>query len=515
MEFLRDIKSVKSTLENAKANGLKVNLLIGAGCSKSAGIPLAAEIVREIKSNFRFEHNVHNINDYAKCMSLLTPIERRALIYDYVKNAKINWAHIGMAQLLKFGYINRIFTTNFDNLVTRACSLVGEYPGVYDLAFANQNAFRSDLLYDKSIIHLHGQHTGFVLCNTEDEVQNQASAIEPIFDELNRNSVWIIAGYSGANDAIFNLLSKCDVYENRLFWVGFKNNDPDEHVASNILTKGKYGFYIKGYDADSFFTTLSRELNAFPPIFIDKPFTYLEERLDELKDFKVPRQFGALTKGQVKESTNSILHYAVNSIENDIDIMLNHYICVGKYDKFIDLVRTVKQNYPNESVGRILYKCKDNLYRSILDLHTDYESHKLKLENGNGLIDDYYDIADILDSLAGILSSPLPDMPCIYGFGVDDVTHLKLYWLIEAYMLFGEDAKLLRRLIDVSFKACCASKEQHNTELLFDYFYEFSKSYLDDPRNKDVYIDWFIRLYRRKYRVAGVAKKLDKHGLFC
>jgi len=61
-------------------------------------------------------------------MAMLTPSERKKLIESLVKKSKINWAHISIAQLMKAGYIDRVLTTNFDNLVQRACALVLNIP---------------------------------------------------------------------------------------------------------------------------------------------------------------------------------------------------------------------------------------------------------------------------------------------------------------------------------------------------------------------------------------------------
>ena len=112
-------------------------------------------------------------------MKRLTPIERRDLISKYVNSSKINWAHLCIAQLIKNEYIDRVLTTNFDNLIVKACSIVQEYPAIYDLT--SYTEFRTDLMLDKSILYLHGQYNGFILCNTESEVNTQKENIKSIF----------------------------------------------------------------------------------------------------------------------------------------------------------------------------------------------------------------------------------------------------------------------------------------------------------------------------------------------
>ena len=103
---------------------------------------------------------------YPKCMTQLSIDEQRSLIVNYVDKAKINWAHIALAQLMKAGYIDRVLTKiQSASFIMRACALVGLYPATYDLA-ASQH-FEPDKVPDQAIFHLHGQRTGFVLLNNE------------------------------------------------------------------------------------------------------------------------------------------------------------------------------------------------------------------------------------------------------------------------------------------------------------------------------------------------------------
>ena len=170
-KYEREICDLVDVLKRANNKGIRVNLLIGAGVSVSGNIPLAKDIIKDIEKNYPMEYERVEKKTYAECMAVLTALERRELISKYVDDAKINWAHMLIANLLKKKIINCVLTTNFDNLLIRACALENSIPGVYDLAAAN--SFRTELLFNNSVIHLHGQHTGFVLCNTESELENQ------------------------------------------------------------------------------------------------------------------------------------------------------------------------------------------------------------------------------------------------------------------------------------------------------------------------------------------------------
>lgn len=338
----RDLEDVVSALKKAKENNINVNLLIGAGCSVTANIPAAQGMVETIKKEFPGEFKRAKIKDYPNCMSKLTPSERKNLISRIVKDAKINWTHIAIAQLLKHGYINRILTLNFDNLVQRACSLVNEFPAIYDMTTSSE--FRTDLLFDKSVIHLHGQHTGFILCNTEEEVDAQSKVLQPVFDQLDQKSLWIVIGYSGNNDPIFRLLAKKEIFEHRLFWVGFEKNPPSEMLKSDLLSEEKYAFFIKGFNSDDFFVLVSQQLGCFPPTFIRKPFTHLSDTLDTLATYKIPsidnrmvRNLKIDNSNAIHSLTKNVVQKAISGIENNKTLMAQHFIMAGLFDEVIKL----------------------------------------------------------------------------------------------------------------------------------------------------------------------------------
>src|SRR5665648_321714 len=161
MVMHRDIHDIKENLENARNNGKKCTLLIGAGCSVKANIPLASGFVELIKNEYPSAYERAEEKTYPEVMSQLPFGHRRDLIARYIDNAKINWAHICIAVLIHEGYVDRVLTTNFDPLVVRACALLNEFPAVYD--FAASQLFKSADVADKAVFHLHGQRGGFVL----------------------------------------------------------------------------------------------------------------------------------------------------------------------------------------------------------------------------------------------------------------------------------------------------------------------------------------------------------------
>ena len=288
MNNLRSIDEVAETLQNARSRGKGCTLLIGAGCSVKAGIPHAGGFIQVIKDRYPRAYHRAETKTYARCMSELLLSERRDLIAEYVDKAKINWAHLCIALLVQAGYVDRVLSTNFDLLVVRACALLNEFPAIYD--FAASQLFKAPDIPRKAVIYLHGQYTGFILINTEEDFDRHTHLLEPVFEDAGRGRVWVVVGYSGENDPVFNHLARVPRFDNGLYWVGYQNGDPPPHVEEHLLKPGKDAFYVKGHDADSFFITLTQKLSIFPPRLLSQPFSHIKSAMEMLTPFVFPGQ---------------------------------------------------------------------------------------------------------------------------------------------------------------------------------------------------------------------------------
>lgn len=119
--------------------GHSVSFIIGAGASKSAGIPLASELINMIED--RYGHCLRSLSDedkrnYGRVMRCLSDQERQELIEPLLKNAKINWGHLCLARIMQQPNVKRILSFNFDFLVEKAVSLMGDHLPVYDFGIA-------------------------------------------------------------------------------------------------------------------------------------------------------------------------------------------------------------------------------------------------------------------------------------------------------------------------------------------------------------------------------------------
>jgi hypothetical protein len=274
------LAEVFEAIANARAGGQKVSLLVGAGCSVTAGIPVASGIVKRIAELFpaKYEAVAHQTAtgaapDYQQCMARLAPLERRRLMAEYVDKALINWAHIGIACLICERVVDRVLTVNFDPLIIRACALLNEFPGVYD--FAASQTFDASHVADRAVFYLHGQQSGFVQLHTKEQVELHATRLTPVFDDAGRNRLWIVVGYSGENDPVIENLAKLNSFANGLYWIGRPGTSPPGSVAENLLAPSKSGFFVECAGADEFFLELSQHAKCFPPAIFATPFSHL------------------------------------------------------------------------------------------------------------------------------------------------------------------------------------------------------------------------------------------------
>jgi Tfp pilus assembly protein PilF len=284
----RSIPEIKEHLYNAKLRGRGCALLVGAGCSFKAGIPTAGGFVEVIKDRYEHAYKRADEKTYPKCMAELLLSERRDLIASYVDQAKINWAHLCIGLLMQAGYVDRVLTTNFDLLVVRACAMLGVFPATYD--FATSQLLKKADIPDQAVFHLHGQRTGFVLMNTLEDMKTHSTLLGPVFEDTGSGRVWIVVGYSGENDPVFEHLATIPRFDNGLFWIGYGDHEPASHVRERLLGQDKDAFFTKGFDADSFFVSLTRELQIFPPDVVARPFTYLRRALTQVTPFVDPGQ---------------------------------------------------------------------------------------------------------------------------------------------------------------------------------------------------------------------------------
>ncbi|RZG75301.1 tetratricopeptide repeat protein [Acinetobacter wuhouensis] len=215
-------------------------------------------------------------------MSKLTPHEQKILIEKHISKAKINWAHIALASLLKKGYLGKVLTFNFDNILNRACSLDNFFPPIYDLKVLSEEYFTA--IPNQSIVHLHGQWSGFQLANSDTDTLSQANKLKNYIKNTINTSPSLFIGYSGGADAFFKLVEENFTGQHRLFWIDF-SKEPNTNVKKFIEVNPNHRNFIGEQDADKFLLELAIELKCFPTELFKDPIKHLKEVCEYVNQF--------------------------------------------------------------------------------------------------------------------------------------------------------------------------------------------------------------------------------------
>ncbi len=367
---IRDISDLAYILKNLNKpenkNLPKPIVFLGAGCSVTAGIPQAKDIVNEIIKEYSDKPSVKRLEEsdkknYYQLMSALSANERREIFQKYVnsENVKINLAHIYLAQLLHEGYIDYVFTPNFDDLLLKACSLFNFIPPVYDIA--NINDFTTTSFQKQSVTYLHGQHHGQWLLNAKGELEKVKPNLSSLFQRVCNQRPWIIIGYSG-EDEIFDELQKFSSFDDELYWIGYKNNEPSKKVKDKLLDiEHKNTFIIQGYDADSFFLNLHSSLNLETPLILNKPFSFVKKMVNHIQNIDVENS----------TEENKEIYKAVKERYDD---------CNNMIDEAIDKIENTKDNVlKQEMMEAVLKKDYTNIekYLKIVTENNDVEEKEI------------------------------------------------------------------------------------------------------------------------------------------
>lgn len=285
------VQEVAQLLKQAKENEKPYVFFTGAGCSISAGVPSATGLIEEIRSRYPIQvKNIDHAKDqynYGKYMSVLDKDERRRLLKPHIlDNKNINWAHIALACLMQDKYIERVLTFNFDSILSRACNLLGLYPSIYDFATANPHLYH--LINDPSIVHLHGQGTGFVQLNTKEETQKHTEHLGDFIAATLNSNPSLFIGYSGNADEFFPLLKEKYSEQHRLIWTGRKESIDDieaNSIKDFLRENSNLTHYIGNTDADHFLIQLAKELDCFPPELFSNPYKFLNQQLENVQEY--------------------------------------------------------------------------------------------------------------------------------------------------------------------------------------------------------------------------------------
>ncbi|MBA1138723.1 SIR2 family protein [Mesorhizobium neociceri] len=316
--------------------------LVGAGCSQSAGIPMASQIAQELTLELASlkgalgsdlqscqtalawlddRQHLPNLSTHLPGFDVSKPMwgrlygylfeeffrsdnEQRSIIRDAIDRGqgRINWAHICLGEIVRCNYAHTIMTTNFDQLVLQGIILTGMIPVVADgLSALSRVVSRPN---HPQVIHLHGSMHTYELRNSASDIHatQEALSMQGTIFGLKDSGLLVVVGYSGSEDGgVVTLLEKAFAAIPNLlvFWVLYEESiDALNHRVRAMLT-GRNKFVILNQDADRFFGQLVRGLGFGAPNWMENPLSILDAVKDKIVEPTEPvtalakKDFGA------------------------------------------------------------------------------------------------------------------------------------------------------------------------------------------------------------------------------
>ena len=215
-------------------------LFLGAGASVTSGMPSAQMCIWEWKRDIFLTNNIGLETQFSE-LSLASvreriqrwldrqglypaqgapdeygvyieacypiPESRRAYFQQKVRLAKPHTGYELLSVLAEHGLIRSVWTTNFDQLASRALANSNVAPIEIGIDSAHR-ILRPSKTGELAIVSLHGDYRYDRLKNTSEEVRDQESRLEAGLVEDLRNAPMIVCGYSGRDESIMDALSE-------------------------------------------------------------------------------------------------------------------------------------------------------------------------------------------------------------------------------------------------------------------------------------------------------------------
>lgn len=282
--------------------------LVGAGCSFSAGVPLARSIVEDsvvrlaqqysnqqqphddperalawLRENKHFDEHITWENAYGYLFEVHypDPSEQQRIIQAAMARSRgINWFHLCLGELIAKRYVHTVLTTNFDQLVVEGVVRTGIIPVVAD-GIESLSRIRGAPQHPQ-VVHLHGSMHTYSPRNSTTAVQEpeeNLGASSTLYALLHQSSALVVIGYSGGEEGIMNLLIKSARFlpDKAIYWIQYDDNPERLSPATRqLLSLSRNSGVVVGQDADEFARRMMLELGLGGPEWMLRPVQSLK-----------------------------------------------------------------------------------------------------------------------------------------------------------------------------------------------------------------------------------------------
>jgi hypothetical protein len=207
--------------------------------------------------------------EYAKAFEAVypTPEDRRAYIDQKVSLGRPSFAHRVLAGLLSTGRSPCVFTTNFDNLVETATTVLGQIMDAADrsnlVSAAIDSAERARRCLQENdwplLAKLHGDFQSVELKNTEGELAEQDERMRGVLVETCSRFALIVVGYSGRDSSVMNalndVLARDGAFPGGVYWLTRSPSDllpAVQDFLASAIARGVTAQIIQSQNFDEF-----------------------------------------------------------------------------------------------------------------------------------------------------------------------------------------------------------------------------------------------------------------------
>jgi hypothetical protein len=272
--------------------GRPVSVLLGAGASISSGMPSAERCVWEWKQDIFATNNpllrqtvgelslagtkrriqgwldargtypaAGAVEEYSFYASACypTPNDRRQFFHRHVEAARPHTGYSLLPLLARERLITTVWTTNFDDLVSRACAAAN----VTCISVGIDSAIRvlrPPVSGEIRVVSLHGDFRYDALKNTTQELRTQEAALEVgLLTELSTHDL-VVVGYSGRDESLMSVLQTAFARDGRtrLYWCGLGEGVPESVSAlfEVAAQHGREAYFVPTQGFDDLVTRL-------------------------------------------------------------------------------------------------------------------------------------------------------------------------------------------------------------------------------------------------------------------
>ena len=286
----------------ANADSREFSLFLGAGASKSSGVPLASEMIEEWRQ-MMFEDRApdgaefsawckeqpwyQKDDEYSHLFETLFPNERarQKFVEPRMEAGFPNWGYLYLANLVSAGYFNVIFTTNFDDLINDALSMYLAYNPV--VCSAESEVLTINIATDRAkIIKLHGDYLFKRLKNTSAELAELDPNMESKFKEFSKQCGMLVIGYAGRDKSVMTAIEKT-MEDSSAFpvgiWWGLRSNERPGKLVARLAQDHPNRFKLfKCRDFDAFMVGLHSRRQLSLPEAVVAPYESVKNRFSRL-----------------------------------------------------------------------------------------------------------------------------------------------------------------------------------------------------------------------------------------